>query len=186
MEQSPSWEANSYSVNKFPAFYRTWRFITVFTRPRHWSLSWVRCIQTTSSNPISGRSSLILSFRLPLALQSGLFPSAFWTKYCIHHNSPTHAICPAPLNSLDLITLIIHGEAYMLRSSSLSTVTAIMSAACVRSEAYGALKMKPNHKICLRESITLRELKSTHSHFISNFQNSWVPRSRAKLKSVPR
>jgi hypothetical protein len=33
MEQSPSWEANgSWLVNKFPAFYRTWRFITTLTR----------------------------------------------------------------------------------------------------------------------------------------------------------
>jgi len=30
MEQNP-WEANSHSVKKFPTFYGTWRFITVFT-----------------------------------------------------------------------------------------------------------------------------------------------------------
>jgi hypothetical protein len=39
MEQSPSWEANTHSVKKFPAFYGTWRFITVFTAAHHWSLS---------------------------------------------------------------------------------------------------------------------------------------------------
>jgi len=27
-------------VKKFPVIYETWRFITVFTRARHWSLSW--------------------------------------------------------------------------------------------------------------------------------------------------
>jgi len=30
MEQSPSWEASQ----EIPTFYRTWRFITVFTRAR--------------------------------------------------------------------------------------------------------------------------------------------------------
>jgi hypothetical protein len=34
MEQSHSWEANSDSVNKFPAFYGAWSFISVFTRSR--------------------------------------------------------------------------------------------------------------------------------------------------------
>jgi hypothetical protein len=33
-------------VKKFPAFYGTRRFITVFTRSRHWSLSWARWIQS--------------------------------------------------------------------------------------------------------------------------------------------
>jgi hypothetical protein len=32
LELSPSWEASSQLVKKFPAFYGTWRFITVFTR----------------------------------------------------------------------------------------------------------------------------------------------------------
>ena len=32
MEQNPSWEANRFSVKKFPAFYVTRRFITAFTR----------------------------------------------------------------------------------------------------------------------------------------------------------
>jgi hypothetical protein len=43
-------------VKKFPAFYGTWRFITVFTTARHWSLSWDKCV-----HPISLRSILILS-----------------------------------------------------------------------------------------------------------------------------
>jgi hypothetical protein len=38
-------------VNKFPAFYGTRRFITVFTTARHWSLSWARWIQSTPSQP---------------------------------------------------------------------------------------------------------------------------------------
>jgi len=31
-------------VKKFPAFYRGRRFITLFTKACHWSLSWARCI----------------------------------------------------------------------------------------------------------------------------------------------
>jgi hypothetical protein len=38
---------------KFPAFYATWNFITVFTRARHWIQSWARWIQSTPSQHIS-------------------------------------------------------------------------------------------------------------------------------------
>jgi hypothetical protein len=45
MEQSPLTEANSHSASQeIPAFYRTRRFISVFTRARPWSLSWTRWI----------------------------------------------------------------------------------------------------------------------------------------------
>jgi hypothetical protein len=40
-------------LNNFPAFYGTRRFITVFTRALHLSLSWVRAIQCISSHPIA-------------------------------------------------------------------------------------------------------------------------------------
>jgi len=40
MEQSPSLEANQFSVKKFPAFYGTGRFITTFTSARHLSMPW--------------------------------------------------------------------------------------------------------------------------------------------------
>jgi hypothetical protein len=40
-------------VKKFRAFYGTRRFIPVFTRARHRSLSWARWIQATSSHIIS-------------------------------------------------------------------------------------------------------------------------------------
>jgi len=42
-EQSPSWEANSHSGSQeIPRLYGTRRFITVFPRARHWSLSSAR------------------------------------------------------------------------------------------------------------------------------------------------
>jgi hypothetical protein len=67
-------------VKKFPAFYGTRRFITVFTRTRHWSLSWARWIQSTPSHTVSLRSILMLTSYLRLCLPSGLFPSSFPTK----------------------------------------------------------------------------------------------------------
>jgi hypothetical protein len=40
-------------VKKFPAFYGTRRFITLFGRTRHWDLSWGRRIYSTSSHTTS-------------------------------------------------------------------------------------------------------------------------------------
>jgi hypothetical protein len=64
-------------LKNFPAFYGTRRFITVFTRALHWSLSWARSIQSIPPHPTSLRSILILSTHLRLGLPSGLFPSGF-------------------------------------------------------------------------------------------------------------
>jgi hypothetical protein len=46
---------------KSPASCGTWRFITVFTRVQHWTLSWARWIQSTSINHISLKSILVVS-----------------------------------------------------------------------------------------------------------------------------
>jgi len=47
MEQSSSSEASSHSeVQEIPEFYGTRKFITVFTRARHWPLFWASCIQS--------------------------------------------------------------------------------------------------------------------------------------------
>jgi hypothetical protein len=62
-------------VIKFVTVYRTWRFINVFTRTRHWIISWARWIQSTPKHPISFRFTLIYS-----CLQSGLFASGFRIK----------------------------------------------------------------------------------------------------------
>jgi hypothetical protein len=53
-------------LKNFPAFYGTRRFITVFTRALHYSLSWAISIQ-------SMRSILILSTHVRRGLPSGLF-----------------------------------------------------------------------------------------------------------------
>jgi hypothetical protein len=67
-------------LKNFPEFYGTRRFITVFSRVLHWSLSWARSNQSIPSHPIPQRATLILSTHLCLGLPSGLFPSRFPTN----------------------------------------------------------------------------------------------------------
>jgi hypothetical protein len=55
-------------VKKYPDFYATRRFITVFTTAYLMSLSWARWIHSTAFHPISIRSSLILCTHLRLGL----------------------------------------------------------------------------------------------------------------------
>jgi len=61
------------------------RYIIMFTRDHHWSLSWTRCIQSIPSHPISLRSILISSFHLHLGLLSVRFSSCGRDEKCIHH-----------------------------------------------------------------------------------------------------
>jgi len=76
MEQSLSWEANSYSVNEEILHpYVTRRFIIVSTRDRHRSLSWSSWSQSTVSHQISLRS-VLLSYSVRPGLASGMN----WTK----------------------------------------------------------------------------------------------------------
>jgi hypothetical protein len=107
-------------LDSFPAFHWTWRFFTTFTRAPHLSLSWARPIQSTSPQPISPRSTLILFTELRLGRPSGLFPCRFPTNslYAFLF-SPICATCSTHLILLYLITLIILGEEYKSRSSSL-------------------------------------------------------------------
>jgi hypothetical protein len=66
-------------LKKFPAFYGTRRFITVYSRARHLSvLSQIDPVH--APHPTYRRSILILSSHLRLGLPSGLLPSGFPTK----------------------------------------------------------------------------------------------------------
>jgi hypothetical protein len=87
--QSPSWEVNSHSASqKITHFYGTRRFIAVFTRARHWFLSWARWIQSTPAHPISLRHILILSSHLRLGFTSCLLPLGFPTETLYEFHIP--------------------------------------------------------------------------------------------------
>jgi hypothetical protein len=107
-------------LDSFPTFYGTRRFITAFTRAIHLSLSSARPIHSTPPYPTSERSILMLSIHLRLGLPSGLFLSGFPTSNLYPFVfSPIRATCPAYFILRDVIILIILGDEYKSRSSSL-------------------------------------------------------------------
>lgn len=59
---------------KLFSFYEIQRFIIVFTKSCHWTLSWFSWFQLRTSQPIFLTYTLILSFR---TLSVGLFPSVY-------------------------------------------------------------------------------------------------------------
>jgi len=68
---------HSQLVEKYPAFYGTWRFITTFTSACHQSLSWARSIQSMPPHLTSWRSIVILSSHLCVGLHMVSFPQVF-------------------------------------------------------------------------------------------------------------
>ena len=88
----------SLLVKKFPAFYGTRKFITIFTIAHHLSLSLDSSIHSIHLHPTSWRSILLLSFHLVLGLPSGLFPSNFPTKPCTRLSSPPQALHDSPVS----------------------------------------------------------------------------------------
>ena len=115
MQQSPSWEATGFQlVKKFPAFYRTRRFITTFTSACHLSVSWDTLIQSIPPHPTSWR--LILNIILP-----SMRGSPKWSlslrfhppEPCIHLSSPPYA-----LHALsNVFFLVLSPEQYWVRNT---------------------------------------------------------------------
>jgi hypothetical protein len=72
-------QANSRSLNKYPASCRTRRFtaVAVFIRALHWSLSWSEWVLSISPHHISLRYILILFSHVHISIFSGFIPSSF-------------------------------------------------------------------------------------------------------------
>ena len=112
MVQSPSWEANWFTVSQeIPRVSRNPK-VHYRTHKRPAPVSILG--QPNSVHiPTSWRSILILSTHLRLGLPSGLLPSGFPTKTLyILLSSPIRATGPVHLILLDFITRTILGEVY--------------------------------------------------------------------------
>jgi hypothetical protein len=73
-----------HPLKNFPTFYGTRRFITVFTRALHWSLSWARSIHPIPPHCISPRSILsnhVLVF-LAVSFFLAITPIAYMHSSC--------------------------------------------------------------------------------------------------------
>jgi hypothetical protein len=77
MKQSPLWKLSvAYLVTIFPAFYGTGKSVIVFTKSRHWSLSWVWWVQAKILILCILKTNLMLSFHLQTP---GSYDSKIWS-----------------------------------------------------------------------------------------------------------
>jgi hypothetical protein len=107
----------SQLVKKFCEFYGIRNFIAVFITDCHWTLQWIKLIQSTTSHPVYLKW---IIRHLRLCLLSDFFLSGFLTEVFYALVMPLICFaCHIHLILLDLITLIVSGGKYKLPSSSL-------------------------------------------------------------------
>jgi hypothetical protein len=92
----------SQLLKTFPAFFTYLRFITIFTRARQLSLSWITPFQYTPHH-FSWIYISILSSHTRPGVKSGLLPSSFSIKTPYTLLYPMRPTCPAHLILLNLI-----------------------------------------------------------------------------------
>jgi hypothetical protein len=85
-------------LKNFLKFCGTRKFITVFTRIRHWSLSRTRWIQSILHQHISLRCIFVLSLYLRQGLLTCLFPLVFSVKRRMHSFSPPWVLHSSPFS----------------------------------------------------------------------------------------
>lgn len=123
MEQSPIWIAQPVT---FPVFYGKRMLTAVFTRACHWRLSSVKWIQSTRFFQIPLRSIFTVFSHLRFGLPSSVFPPGSPTKIpYAFFVILVRAICPVHFILLAMITLIISGKVYKLRTSMMSEMTRV-------------------------------------------------------------
>ena len=95
-------------------------FITAFTSARHLSLSWARSMQSTSPNPTSWRSILLLSSLQCHGLTSGFFSLCFHTEtlytlpfpHTWYMPRPSHSSQFEHLNNIPSAVQILKGKKF--------------------------------------------------------------------------
>jgi hypothetical protein len=143
-------------VNKFPTFYGTFRFIIMFTRAHHLSLSWARWVWSVLPHPISERCILISSFHLHLGIQLVSFlqvPYRYVYAFFAH-------TCPTHLLFLDLVTWIAWSSAshFVQRhvTSTLLVPNILLSTLFLNTFNVFSLKVRHNFHICLKQEAKLQ------------------------------
>ena len=114
MEQSPSWEAKKFSASQeFPRIWRTRRFITAFTRARHFVLVLSHISPAHAPIPFLEDPFYCCSLIYAWVFQVVSFPQVSPPKSCIHLSSPPYVFRAPPASFF----LIWSPESYLVSST---------------------------------------------------------------------
>lgn len=96
-----------YLVKIFPVFYKNWRYMNIFIRTCHWSITWIKWIRTINLHAVSLRYILVVFTQVCLNFLNGVSLSFTFKIMYSFLNSPLHSICPIHLIILLLTAFII-------------------------------------------------------------------------------